>query len=215
MRTTLALILAGALSVGIGLLPGRERSGQSPQESGRTGKAFDGNWWLATDSDERSGFLNGAADCLVWAAHAKGFSATPEQLDKKITHYYAAHPADRKKLVTDVWRELETKSLPASVTPGAENWTNPHWYLDGLWWSQGAKQENVGYVEGYLWCWRTYLQTPSDTYSRPVSYYVEKISEYIRASAGADDEAVATILSRFGDQRKPKYVQPRPPRQAR
>ena len=66
----------------------------------------------------------------------------------------------------------------------------------------GSKAENTGFIEGYLWCARTYVNPPSATYSKPVSYYVDKISTYIRSNPQADDEAVATILARFRDQQK-------------
>lgn len=202
MRIVLASILA--VSLGVGFSHEQEGGTDSPQKAGRREGTYDGNWWLAAAPDERSGFLNGAADCLTWAAHAKGFSATPDQLGDKITRYYKTHSADITVLVTEVWRRLESREHPARTTPGAESWTNPHWYLDGLWWSQGSKSENVGFVEGYLWCATTYLKSSPDTYSRPVSYYVDQITGYTRSAPQADDEAVATILYRFRDQPKTK-----------
>lgn len=167
-------------------------------------KAYDGRWWLDADASVRSGFLNGVADYLTWTAHVEGFSATPEQFIDKITEYFRTHPKDRVLLVTDVWRKLEPPKPATKSTPGAEVWTNPHWYLNGLWWRQGTKSENAGFVEAYLWCARCYGTPKSTKYSQPVAYYVERVTGYIRSHRQADDEAVATILARFGDRLLPE-----------
>ena len=203
MRIASASVLAITVVGLAGLHAAPQQGGDGEREAHASGKTYDGSWWLAADSAVRSGFINGAADCLTWSVHLRGFSATPEQLGAKISEYYRTHPTDRRRLVTDVWRTLESTAPPkTSTTTGGEDWASPHWYLDGLWWRGGSKAENTGFIEGYLWCARTYVNPPSATYSKPVSYYVDKISTYIRSNPQADDEAVATILARFRDQQK-------------
>jgi hypothetical protein len=46
-------------------------------------ETFDGYWWSAADPDERSGFLEGTADCLTWIVHAQDFSGTPYRLTSR------------------------------------------------------------------------------------------------------------------------------------
>ena len=165
-------------------------------------QTYDGSWWLAADSDERSGFLNGAADCLTSVAHARWLKFTVQGLDAKIGEYYKSHPSDVGKSVANVWRQIQSKSQPSKDIPGAEVWKNPHGYLDGFWWRQGSESENRGFLEGYLWCMSTCVKQPIETYSQPVEYYADKISEYVRAHPKAEHDAVAAILFRFRDRPK-------------
>jgi hypothetical protein len=168
----------------------------------QTSQHFDGKWWSKTSSEEHSGFINGAADCLTWTAHKKGFNATPEQLVDKITKFYEEHPESHDVSIVDIWKKLWTKTQPsaAAAQPG-ETWKNAHWYLDGFWWLDETPDQKQGFIEGYLWCMRTQVTAPSETYSKPVSYYVEKIDAFTRANAGskADREKVALILRRYKD----------------
>ena len=163
---------------------------------------FDGKWWSKTSSEEHSGFINGAADCLTWTAHKKGFNATPEQLVHKITKFYKEHPESDDVSIVDVWKKLSAKTPPsaAAAQPG-ETWKNAHWYLDGFWWLDETPDQKQGFVEGYLWCMRTQVTAPSETYSKSVSFYVEKIDAFARANADskADREKVASILRHYKD----------------
>jgi hypothetical protein len=160
-------------------------------------KDYDGNWWLASNTDERSGFLNGAADCLTWAAHLSGFNGTPEQLETKISNFYKAHPSDKGLLVLDVWQRVTPKLRKPA--PGGETWDNPHWYLDGSWWQSLSERAQSGYLEGYLSCMRTRVPRGAEAYSKPADYYVEKIDSYLNTHPKAQREAVANILSGFRD----------------
>jgi hypothetical protein len=202
MRIVLATGFAIAVLNVTGLRGEPQQRGNDLRETRASQETYDGRWWLAADAGVQSGFLNGAADCLTWSARIEGFSATPEQLVDKITEYYRTHPADRALLITEVWRKLESRGLRKKSTPGGESWENPHWYLNGLWWGQSSKWENTGFVEGYLWCAHAYLKPPANTYSRPASYYVDRINTYFRSHPQAEDQAVATILARFRDRRK-------------
>jgi len=171
-------------------------------------KMYDGSWWLAIGSDDRSGFLDGAGDCLTSATRAKWLTIDVEQLPQKVTQYYKDHPAERTASIKDVWEKLVLTSRPRKPAPGGEVWNNPHGYYNGLWWRQGSDDNRLGFAEGYLWCLRTQVNPPTETYSHPVSYYVEKIDAYLQAHPKGDDEAVAIILSRFRDKPAPKAKEP-------
>lgn len=178
---------------------------QPPQHTRNATQAnhhFDGKWWSTTSSEERSGFINGVADCLTWSAHEKGFNATPEQLMDKITRFYKEHPESADLTVVDVWRQIGRKSSPDDgPTPHGETWKNPHWYLDGFWWREASEGERLGFLEGYLWCMRTQVPAPSEKYSKPVSFYIDRIDAFVGAngSSKANREAVALILRRYRD----------------
>jgi hypothetical protein len=173
---------------------------RAPDTIKRAEKVYDGNWWLTKEVDERNAFMWGVEDCLVWVAHMKALPLVGYVTDEKITRYYKAHTADRSLSVLEVWGKVAKESpLPKSL-PGGEVWTNPHGFLDGTYWKQlyydSARQ---AFLEGYLWCMQAYVATPTETYSRPVAYYVQKISSYVERHPEADDEAIADILSRFRD----------------
>jgi len=88
---------------------------QSAKPSERKGGNFDGKWWREADADERSGFMNGAGDCLTWTAHEKGFNATPEQLADKISKFYKTHPESASLTVVEVWQRVAPQPKTAKT----------------------------------------------------------------------------------------------------
>jgi hypothetical protein len=120
----------------------------------------------------------------------------------KITEFYKSHPQSAGLAVIDVWRRIARDVPPAKETDG-EVYTNPHGFLDGTWWAQGGEAEDRGFLEGYLLCLRECVPQPTETYSRSVSYYWDKIWDYIDThQKTAYDEAIADILFRFRDRAK-------------
>jgi hypothetical protein len=117
----------------------------------------------------------------------------------RITDYYRTHAADDAVPVVEAWRKVLSEAPPETPPKGGEVHANPHGYYDGLYWCQGSDLERKGFLEGYLWCLRTRVQSPSETYSRSISYYVGKINDYIQKHPKSDEEAIATILSKFRD----------------
>jgi hypothetical protein len=176
---------------------------QSPQahtSAAPEKQAFGGAWWAGADSEEKAGFLNGAADCMTWDAHKAGFNATPGQLIDRITNFYRTHPESADLTVIDVWQRVENRSKPIKdKSPSAETWKNAHWYLNGDWWMQTSKRQQFGFVEGYLWCLRTQTQTSAESYSQSAISYQRKIDAFVRANPKLGNEAIATTLRRFRD----------------
>lgn len=183
-----------------------------PVKADEMSQHFDGKWWSKTSPEEHSGFLDGADDCLTWTAHKqiwsrnqKGFSGTWSQLNDAIGKFYKDHPELHDLGVVDVWKKVIEQSSKKDVasSENAETWKNPHWYMDGFWWLDETPDQKRGFVEGYLWCMRTQVPTPSETYSKPVSFYVKKIDAFTRANADskADREKVALILRRYKDKK--------------
>jgi len=163
-------------------------------------QAIDSVWWAKTEVGERSGFINGASDCLTWTAHKKGFNATPEQIMDKIDKYYKTHPGSASLSVIDVWQKVidYSKTDKATSDPG-ETWSNTHWYLNDDWWGQIYEPEQLGFIEGYLWCLRTQVSAPTESYTRSASFYRRKIDAFVRANPKLSKESVADTLHRFRD----------------
>jgi hypothetical protein len=136
---------------------------------------------------------------MTWEAHKNGYSATPEQLADKITKFYQTDPGSKSLSVLEAWQRVSPAAKQPPAPKGGETWTNAHWYLNGDWWAQEAQTEQTGFVEGYLWCLRTQVEGPHASYSKPASFYWEKINAYVAANPKLGKEAVATTLARFKD----------------
>lgn len=203
MRAKMLVQIAVFILCACSALPQDGRHRQSVQKTS-SDKPYNGNWWLARNPQERSGFLEGAGDCLTWLARVPGFGAPSGQMADRITKHYETHPSERGSLFTEVWRRLASNTEGAQHHEDGEVWKNPHWYLNGLWWRQSSEEERLGFLEGYLWCVRTQSVPEKVTYSRSVSYYRSKIDDYVRTHAKADDEPIAAILAGFRDAPKAK-----------
>lgn len=194
VRTLLCLIF---LAVTIGTW---SQSSQPASTAVPANQKFVGTWWLKADVEERSGLLNGTADCLTWTAHKEGFNATPEQLSVRITKFYMAHPESVGLSVIDVWQKVADKPKASSGADGqGERWKNAHWYLNGDWWIQVSEAQQLGFVEGYLWCLKTQVSAPTESYSGSASSYRRKIDAFVKANPKQGKEAVAVTLRRFRD----------------
>jgi hypothetical protein len=209
MKTNWTKILATLLSLGFFCVltqSGSSRSTQDPARDEARVRMYDGNWWLSVDSEERTGFLNGATDCLLWVAHKKWVTNSRPELDEKeITLYYKSNSLDTKQPVIDTWRKTLLKSPPPSPASDGEVWKKPHGYYNGEFWREGSESSNRGFLEGYLWCLRTCVAQPSETYSKSIDYYWTRIWDYLDAHPKtAYKEAIADILSRFRDPPAPR-----------
>ena len=176
------------------------KSSQPASTAMPANQKFVGTWWLKADVEERSGFLNGTADCLTWTAHKVGFNATPEQLSDRITKFYVAHPESVSLSVIEVWQKVADKPKASNGADGqGERWKNAHWYLNGDWWTQVSEAQQLGFVEGYLWCLKTQVSTPTESYSGSASSYRRKIDAFVKANPKQGKEAVAVTLHRYRD----------------
>ena len=171
----------------------------SPMQAGTQAKTFDGNWWMNADYSERAGFINGFSDCAVWSAHDYAFNTTAEQVVDKITNQYQSHKADLKRPVIKTWQAQATTLKAPKESSADETWKNPHWYLNGDWWSGENQDLHTGYVEGFSLCVETLLPSRSEHYSHPPDYYSKKIDSYLTIHKSANKNSVASILQRFQD----------------
>jgi hypothetical protein len=203
MNQTILVILIALL---VGGRPSLAQTTSNPtdQETPKREAAYGGQWWSGADSEEKAGFLNGTADCLISNAHQKWITRSVEWAVHKITEYYKTHPASQTTPVPEVWHKVISASPRESPPKGGEVFTNPHGYYDGQYWREGDDSEHKGFLEGYFFCLRTDVKSATESYSQPVSYYVDKIDVYLKTHPKGDNQAIATILSHFRDKPKPK-----------
>ena len=141
---------------------------------------------------------------MTWTAHRKGFNATPEQLMGRVSKFYEMHPDSVDLSVVDVWQRIEG-AFPTSGVPGVEGgerWKNAHWYLNDDWWIQSSEDEQLGFVEGYLWCMKTEVPAPAEGYSGTAASYRRRIEAFAKAHPKQGKEAVAMTLRRYRDRTK-------------
>ena len=159
---------------------------------------FDGAWWMNANPDERDGFINGFSDCAVWTMHDNSFNTTPEQVTTKITKHYETRTSAPNESVIDAWKKI---SISKHVATGGETWSNPHWYLNGVWWLGEREPGQLGYVEGYLSCTHHFLRV-SERYSQPAQFYADHINAYLKLHKSVGKTSVAIILQRFADKKE-------------
>ncbi len=150
--------------------------GAAPNKSAREEQEYDGNWWASADRDRREGFFWGAGDCLGWEANIGPdfFSGATryinsDSFDKEVSGYYERHPSERGLRVIEVWRKVAVQmGRDTPQTKGGEVYTNPHGFLDGLWFRGVSQSERLGFLQGYLECLKGYVSKPKARYSRSV-----------------------------------------------
>jgi hypothetical protein len=63
--------------------------------------------------------------------------------------------------VIEVWRKVGRQiARDTPQTKGGEIYSNPHGFLDGLWYRQGSYSDRLGFLEGYIECMRSYVENP-------------------------------------------------------
>jgi hypothetical protein len=137
---------------------------------------------------------------MTWTVHKKSFNQTPAQLMDRISKYYETHRDAAGLSVVEVWQRLDAQD---QFDKGADNqgeaWKNAHWYLNGDWWTQSSEDQQLGFVEGYLWCMKSQAPAPTDMYSDSPKAYRQKINSFVSAHPKLGNESVAVTLRRFRD----------------
>jgi hypothetical protein len=198
-----ALVVASSALLCVPSSQAQSKAGGRKERASPVANIYDGNWWELANSDTRSGFFWGTADCLVWEAHQKGFSGSFDDFATAVSNFYKAHPAERSLPVVDAWRRSAAGKRPHEASSRGEVYRNPHWDLDGLWYRQAPYDQRIGFLDGYIGCWRAYVQPSKDTYAKPSDYYDRKVWNYISAHPEADRKPIAGVLALFQDKPRP------------
>jgi len=170
---------------------GRQHVKAAPTHFGRS-------WWVDLSDQNASGFVDGYADCLPPRRKGKqpGWNVTSKAMAEEITDYYARHPQSQL-LAGRVLLKVAatTKGMPPS--PGGEVYTNRHGYYDGLWWTQSRDNEQLGYVEGYLFCLGRL------TSMSQAKRLADAVGAWYAAHSSREDRAIAYVLAEQMKQEKP------------
>jgi hypothetical protein len=116
-----------------------------------------------------------------------------------ITAYYQDHPRDQDLQLPDVTARVEETGKARAITKGGEVWKGPHGYYNLLWWWQAPEDTRKGYLEGYLWCYRTMMKTPGALFSRPLAEYIALLNKFVESHPKEPNRSLAEILYRFRD----------------
>lgn len=173
---------------------------EHPKSALSPDQRFSASWWAQASPERRAGVLNGVSDCMTWSVHKKGFNQTPEQMTESIGAYYRAHREAAALSVVEVWQKLDAQSQFDTRADGqGETWKNAHLYLNGDWWTQSSEDQQLGFVEGYLWCLKTQAPTSTERYPETAKAYWHKIDAFVKAHPKLGNESVAVTLRRFRD----------------
>lgn len=168
---------------------------------GSAGKAgtprYDGRWWLSIPPSEQEGVIAGYIDCYMYEYggpdhyNARSFG----EYMRLITEGYRNEPAKQSmpisEIIHDFRDEAGAKTAPSNALPR-------HGHLDGLYWKQMGGQdrsEQVGFVEGYLWCHSELAQNMGGVFSKRPVEYADLITQWYRSTeeAGLIEEKAIKI----------------------
>jgi hypothetical protein len=175
-------------------------SGHAQEMSSDLGlQTFDGNWWAKANLDERVGFLYALDDCLTYDAvpHLR-FDDTWTNYEKRITSYYASPSANTTASVQQVFERFAKKPIAAKRTKQGERYGDEFWRAHNV-------HARRGFLEGYISCRTRYKN--SVKWSKPVSYYLEKLDDIYNVddrhgeNALENVDSVASALEKLQDLR--------------
>lgn len=172
----------GLLAIPLLLACPGARQATSASEAAATPK-YDGAWWQSVPERERSGFVEGAIDCYIGDYHgAPRFEASSlVSYRDRIASAYQAAPARSGESVLQM-----LLSVGDSSSGGARDSTSAlhgHGFFDGLYWMgmhHGGPDEAVGFLEGYLSCYRHFLPDASRGFTRSPAEYRLLITKWYR-----------------------------------
>ncbi len=167
---------------------------------------YDGHWWLLLTSEEKSGYLNGDADCHTFELKAKPrYSKSAADEQESVTNFYRDEPDKRSLPVFEAIRIVEDEPPLRETGKGGEVWTEPHGYWDGQWWREGSPADRLGFVEGYLAC-HSRSQRPHGALSRTPPEYARLINQWYKLNEETGDvepdrvdTKIADVLFKFRD----------------
>jgi hypothetical protein len=161
---------------------------------------FDGTWWASVNKARQLGFVSGYYDCYRYDLRQRVKSnGSYEEWQEAVTQNYAQLRYNLDSLVPFVLRQVfRTYRRKTPVIQGGERWTEPHGFFDGMWWRGATEDEQVGFVEGYIWCRSREATKQRVNFSGNADTYVSRLSEHFENPSN-EDEKIARALYRFRD----------------
>ena len=175
-----------------------------------TSRDYEGRWWLSISRGEQTGFINGYLDCYFYEYKGSArFSDAAYTYRHALTKYFRAGGSSAlRQRAGDVLLEFHDPKGYKVIDKYAQPINAPHGGDDGLYWMQLSlsKDEQLGFVEGYLACHAQLNHSNGGTFSKPPSEYVALINRWYRfdpatgdVDANRQSAAIADVLFRFRD----------------
>jgi hypothetical protein len=198
------VLLCSCLALGSAVLAAKAQK--------KVNKGYDGHWWLSTPPAERNGFLNGYLDCYAYEYKGPAkFTVNPPAIARDlITKFYEQGPPRLSEPVPEVFYRFRDRPGQKSTATDGEPVKGQHGFYDGTYWKQisalGGKAEQLGFVEGYLWCHEHLSRNKGGVFSKAPSEYVALITRWYRFVEGTGDidakrepTKIAEVLFKFRD----------------
>ena len=170
--TTLRLLASLA-----GLLVLQANGGALPSDGVK-----EGVWWQSAPRDERLGYLAGYIDCAVYDAGKDMGRQSWYSLAPKISAQYAKRSDKLMQPVSAILKELVSAEAVRHGEEGGEHYDEKHGFFDGEYWRRGGGEHRLGFIEGYLDCWKT-EGVKGGKFSMPAGKYVALLSDWFGISA--------------------------------
>lgn len=184
------------------------------------GMSRDGRWWLSISMLERQDYRWGYLDCYVDSLKLKSPPYIEDrEASELITARYRSGKVKITEIVPRVMESTWARRVGRSETPrraeGGESWTEPHGFLDGLYWKGGSDRERLAFVEGEVDCFNLEPSSPV-RFPLPATDYVRWLNEAygIAPASGVpppshEEQKIADVLLKKAV-RKQGNVAPRP-----
>jgi hypothetical protein len=141
--------------------------------AGEDQQIYDGKWWHSTKQEQHSGWLAGYIDCSLIHGKTELGSVSWVTLASEVSKFYDSNPAEVNRPVNIVAHKV-VGNLPQPPRGGkSEN----HSGFVGEYWRQAEPEHRLGYVQGFLVCYRG-LKSADATFSKPAAWYVSEISKW-------------------------------------
>ncbi len=152
----------------------------------------DGTWWRDLSDGERVQFLAGFIDCYAndFGDKNNTFPESWYTYAPRISNYYESHPKLVTRPVSRVLFEVRG-THPPKLAQGGEVWREKHWFFNGEYWGQIGKYEQIAFIDGYLSCYRQYLSSRTEKFSKSSSGYADRITHWFDAEPSKSPKLVA------------------------
>lgn len=166
---------------------------------------YDGRWWLAASDLRRYGFVVGYFDCYHFEYQGPHLFRTKsyQRYRDLITKFYQ-DSAVRLRPFSEAIDRLRDKPGEKDESPGGEPAHGQHWGNNGLYWRQASNEghdEQLGFVEGYLYCHEKLAKNKGGVFPQTPEEYRALITQWYRFDETTDDidatrepEAIANVL---------------------
>lgn len=175
---------------------------------GQTAKTYDGSWWVSVSKSEQLGFVSGYVDCNDTELQGVDFLGSYVGFRKKVSDYYEQNPSARATAVGDALVRVASASAKADKKaeqsgktqspPGTAEISPQPGFFNGEYWVQAGPEQQLGYIEGYLWCHQHRPSQRREQFSKSPAEYREMVTNwYDDGSPGhSTDTPISKVLYR-------------------